>query len=92
MIHIIPNLDVSTEYFTNLMAGVCVRFSTYLHSIHSSRRSIRNLLQRRNNSRGLRDCGGAGRVSNRVPLNNGICIVKGARSKELKVILRWKRV
>ena len=69
MIHIIPNLDVSTKFFTNLMAGVCVRFSTYLQSIHSSRRSIRNLLQRRNNSRVLRDCGEKGLVSNFVPIN-----------------------
>ena len=78
MNHIISSLDISTEFLTNLMAGVCVRFSTYLHSIHSSRRSIRNLLQRRNNSRELRDCGGAGLVSNCVPLNKGSCIVKGA--------------
>lgn len=55
LIHIIPNLDVSTKFFSNLMAGACVRFSTYRYSIHSSRRSIRNLLQRRNNSRVLRD-------------------------------------
>lgn len=64
MIHIISNLDVFIECFTILMTGVCVRFSTCLHSIHSSRRSIRNLLQRRNNSRGLRDYGRAGLVSN----------------------------
>ena len=67
MIHIIPNLDIFAKFPSSLLAGVCVRFSTYLHSIHSSRRSIRNLLQRRNNSRGLRDCGGGGLVSNRVP-------------------------
>ena len=92
MIHIILDLDVSTDYFTNLMAGVSIRFSTYLRSNHSSRRSIRSLLQRRNNSRELRDCGRAGLVSNCVPLNKGNCIVKGPRVKELKIILRKKRV
>ena len=69
LIHIITNLDISTRFLTNLMAGVCVRFSTYLQSIHSSRRSIRNLLQRRNNSRVLRDCGERGLVSDFVLIN-----------------------
>ena len=61
------------------MAGVCVPFSTCLHSIHSSRRSIRNLLRRQNNSRGLRDCGRAVPVSDRVLLNVGNSKVEGVR-------------
>ena len=68
------------------MAGVCVRFSTCLHSIRSSRRSIRNLLQRRNNSKGLPDCGRTGLVSNFLLLNQGYRIFIGSRGEEFENI------